>query len=440
MSGNSGISRRRLAARSLLAAIGAGTVSSGLGEANARLQRDAGASLSSRNSGEFSVLDFGADPTASNDSTAAFRAAIGEAEGGTILVPPGTYLVGQIDGLAAAGMKIVGASRWATTLRTEAGGGPLFANERSAVGTSAFHLIADLAIDLNGVPTTAIDLASVNATVVERVHFRGGSGTIAPGTIGVLFDAPLRRGAYDNALHDCSFEYLDRAVVWGSGANTNSAFNCRITNCGTGYDAAPAGGVDTPRIFGGRLEACEVGVRDGASQGAYFGLRFEASRIADIEFTRGSLNAAFFGGHTASSARVLRNLGLASSPTIDGSDIGMLAIEESASRPKISTGRHIFGKPGKVPSIPRGAEYAAYFADHILIDGGIVPIRDGKIKLGGEDRQFLAAYLKEGVFVEGRRTLGAQQPAIADDVSDSANSDTINAILKVLRAHGIIDR
>lgn len=386
-----------------------------------------------------SLLDFDVDPSGRNDSSAGFRQALAEARGGKLIVPTGIFLVAGLGGLEAAGSQIIGSSRWKTILRTERGAGPIFANKSAARGTSAFTLIGDLQLDLNGADNAAIDLASVNASVIQRVHVRGGEGRGQMRGVGVRFAAPLRKGAYDNALYDCSFEYLDRAIVWAEGANSNSVFNCRISNCRVGYDAAPSGKIDTPKVFGGRVESCHIGLREGATQGAYFAVRFEDNSEADIEFTSGSLNAAVFGGHTASSASVLKNIELASSPSIESSDLGFRAIEESPSRPKVSTGRHVFGKAGKAPSVIAGSEYAAYFADPVVLGGTIRSAPGTTPSLGTAQAPFGSVSLRDGVLIDGLRVVGPRLPGIAPDNSRAENSRTVNQILDVLRAHGLIE-
>jgi len=267
-----------------------------------------------------SILDFGVDPAGNNDSSAGFRRAIAQLGGGQLFLPRGTYLVERLDILGPAGMQIVGESRWRTILRTEAGGGPLFSSEVAARSTSAFHLLSDFMIDLNNQDRIAVDLASINASTLQRIHFTGGDPRLRRG-VGVRFAAPVQAGAYDNALYDCSFEYLDRAVVWDAGANSNSVFNCRLTNCRVGYDIAPGGEIDTPKIFGGRAEGCDIGLREGAVYGTYFGLRFEANHTADVEFTSDSAHANFFGGFTATTALVLKDLQRARNPQFFGGQL-----------------------------------------------------------------------------------------------------------------------
>jgi hypothetical protein len=446
----------------------------------------AAAPASARGASErVSVLDFGADPTGRNDSSPAFRKALAELEGGHLFLPRGNYLVERIGGLGPAGQSIVGESRWKTVLSTEAGGGPLFASEVALRATSAFHRLSDFMVDLRGQETVAIDLASINCSTVQRVHFKGGSERLRRGT-GVRFAAPLNRGAYDNTVFDCSFEYLQHAIEWGSGANNNAVYNCRVSNCTVGYHAAPAEPLDTPRVFGGRVEACDFGLLEGAEMGAYFSVRFEDSRYADVRFTRASRHASFWGGLTATTRLVLMDLELATSPSIDSGDLGYIAIEESAAQPRVSTGRHVFGKVGKPPNPHPHLDYAAFFADYVLLGSGaalefanpagddrivgmltdgqgelsipgydrkgkvygsinfgggpaIRPLHHGVTDLGTAARGYKALHVADGVFVGGKRVLGPRQPGIADDPADTVTARKINRILAVLRRMGMIE-
>ncbi|MGX7951282.1 glycosyl hydrolase family 28-related protein [Tsuneonella sp. HG249] len=435
--------------------------------------------------GQASVLDFGADPLGRNDSSAAFRRAMRELAGGHLSIPPGRFLVERIGGLGPAGQKIVGSSRWNTVLLSEAGGGPIFANESSSNGTSAFHLLSDFLVDLNDNDIVAIDLASVNCATIQRVHFKGGGPQSRRGT-GVRFAAPLRRGAYDNAVHDCSFEYLRHGIRWDSGSNNNAVYNCRISNCEIGLHADPPGSVDTPRVFGGRVESCAIGLAEGANCGAYFSVRFEGNSLADIRFSERSVNAGVWGGLTASTRPSIVGFENASSPSIESSDLGFLAIEESSARPKISTGRHVFAKAGKAPDVLPQRDFSAQFSDYVLFenDAGIEfsnasangsilgmaatpndilsipaynrftrryatielgggaavrPVTDGATDLGTSSNRYRALHLSGGVHIRGRQVVSEQQPAIADDGSGTPTAARLNQILAALRRHGLIE-
>jgi hypothetical protein len=99
-----------------------------------------GAALS-QPAGSLSITNYGADPTGSADSTAAFNSAIGAAgAGGTVWVPPGTFRVpGHI---MVNNVTIRGAGMWHSTVT---GAAPGFYGNSAPTGSSGVHL-ADFAI------------------------------------------------------------------------------------------------------------------------------------------------------------------------------------------------------------------------------------------------------------------------------------------------------
>lgn len=381
------------------------------------------------------VTDFGADPSGKADSTNAFMEALSSPQVSEVFIPNGVFRISSLPVLGWAGKRMVGASRWKSVLLVDRCSGPFIYSREADLGTSAFHQFSDFLIDLSGSDRVAVDLASINASTFSRIHIRGKNRV---GT-GVRFAAPLKKGAYDNAIYDCSFEQLDRAVSWEDGANTNSLYNPRALNCRIAFDTTVFGVVDTPRIFGGRCELCDIGLREGAQQGSYFGVRFERNALADIEFTESSLNASFFGGATSASNLVIKDMETANSPSILASDLGHLQIEENASRPRISTGRHIFGKTGKSPAFPRGGEYSAFFSDPVIFGDDVVPEISAQTNLGTYRKQFGTAHFAEEIRIGGKKVVSHRQSSIADDRSNSQNSDKVNQILATLRAHGLIE-
>jgi hypothetical protein len=99
-----------------------------------------GAALS-QPSGSVSITNFGADPSGSGDSTAAFNSAISSAgTGGTVWIPPGTFRVpGHI---MVNNVSIRGAGMWRSTVT---GAAPGFYGNSAPSGSSGVHL-ADFAI------------------------------------------------------------------------------------------------------------------------------------------------------------------------------------------------------------------------------------------------------------------------------------------------------
>lgn len=502
-----------------------------------------------------SVVDFGAVGDGVTDDTAAFAAAYTAAAGSTIYIPAGTYLVDadsmKID---AAGTRWVGESKWLTIIQPNAGEtGAICRNTNSAVGTTSFCSIEKMRFDLDGENITAVDLGSVNNSVVRDVDVRGnpvaqngdttsGSavvtglsdtsqyavgmsvigddvpadttissidsasqitlsnnvGATATGVqiigvfgVGVKFDAPLRSGAYNNRVDGCQFQHVAIGVDWGEGANLNAVAFSECIVCATGFSpyqsATGVDGVDAPSIFGGRVEGCGVGIKEGASAGGYFNVRFESSYVSDIKFHATSLYPFFSGGYTASSAAILTDLSLATSPNLNSSELGYHQYETSTSRPKLISGRQTFAAAGQVPASHSQTTYSVYFQDYALFrngvpvefsnaaadnriigmssngsdelqisgydrkvaafrpinmggtNGAVRPGSDNTQPLGGATRRWSTVYTGSGgLRVNDIRVVQAQQAAIADDASGAANQATVNSILAALRAHGLI--
>ena len=269
------------------------------------------------------VLRYRADPGGVRNSSAAFQSALDL--NGSVFVPRGRYRIRHVS-LDASGRAIRGESRYETVLEpwVDSGtprGAPMFHFKSRAKSTSYGHLFENLAFHFFAAGqreesitnAVGIDLGAVNNTIVRGCRFQGRQSSGTNG-IGVIFASPRSRGSYANAVVDCDFSYCETGVRFDAGANNNLIVGGEICNCGVGVDAAPPTGerLDTPRIYGTRIENCNVGLKERAKQGMYFGIRFEDNRHADVEFLAGSLQPHFFGGHTASSKTPFLNPQLAS--------------------------------------------------------------------------------------------------------------------------------
>ena len=332
--------------------------------------------LTSRLRDFVSVKDFGAVGDGVTDDTAAIQAAITDAAGGTVYFPNGTYVVGALNSFAAAGMTYVGESQFQTIIKPTSGfTGSIFSFFNKAAGTSAYHRLSNFRFNLNGESCTAIDLGSCNNTMIENCYFVGGTNLATAVGTGVFFDAPLRSGAYNNLVTHCNFTYLNIGINWGAGANLQQVIASEFIGCNYGarpYQAATGvDGVDAPTIIAGRFEGCDVGLLEGATSGGYFNCRFEASVTADIEFATSSTYAFFSGGYTAASALTLKNRTNANSLNMNSSELGYWMLEDSTSRAKYNSGRHVFAAAGQTPAAHSATDYSAYFQNYVLLKNNV---------------------------------------------------------------------
>jgi hypothetical protein len=310
----------------------------------------------------FNVLDYGAVGDGVADDTNAINAAITAAAGGTVYLPQGTYLVGNLNAFNFAGTQIVGESKFTTKLKAKSGTtNSVIRNSLSSTGTSAYCAVRSLMIDLDGQNINGVDFASVNNSVAQDLHIVGGTNIGTANGNGIQFAAPLNAGAYSNTVQNCTMMYLGKGIKWGEDANQNIVIGGECLTCVVGLDTAPGGiKVDTPKVFGTRIENCTTGLYEGAIYGFYCGLRFEDNGT-DITFEVGSDHPQIVGGYTATSPIVLNGLSNADSPVIQSSDLGWYEIEASVSRPIQLQGKRIFTAPGAaLPAAPTGS-YAAYF-------------------------------------------------------------------------------
>jgi hypothetical protein len=324
------------------------------------------------NGAVFNVLDYGAVGDGVADDTNAVNAAITAAAGGTVYLPQGTYLVGNLNAFNFAGTQIVGESKFTTKLKAKTGTtNSIIRNSNSGASTSAYCAVRSLMIDLDGQNINGVDFSSVNNSVAQDLHIVGGTNIGTASGNGVLFGAPLNAGAYSNTVQDCTMRYLGKGIKWGEDANQNIVIGGECLTCIVGLDTAPGGiKVDTPKVFGTRIENCTTGLYEGAIYGFYCGLRFEDNGT-DITFEVGSDHPQFVGGYTATSPIILSGLSNADSPVIQSSDLGWYEIEASASRPIQLQGKRIFTAPGSaLPAAPSGT-YAAYFEDEIWLKNNL---------------------------------------------------------------------
>lgn len=322
---------------------------------------------------------FGALGDGATDDTTAFQAAaacviaLGRR---AVWVPGATYRVGNIGTLNNAGTRWIGDSGWKSILEVITGTtGSIFYNPNAATGAAAYVGIENLYIDLRSQNVIAVDFDRVNNSTARNVHVKGGTDFASATGIGFQFKASVKSGSYNNVFENSTATYCNQGFNWGEGANLNQVAFCEAIGCNYGfrpYQAATgANGVDTPMIVGGRAEGCDVGLIEGATAGCYLNLRFESSVTADVEFSTYSQYAKFVGGYTAASALVLKNITLATSPSIDSSELGHYALEDSTARPRYISGRTVLAAAGNTPSAPSQTGHSAYFQDWTYIRNAV---------------------------------------------------------------------
>jgi hypothetical protein len=194
---------------------------------------------------------------------------------------------------------------------------------------------------LNGRNITAIDLAQLNNSVIERVHIVCGTAGTKAGR-GVRVAAPLDNGSYTNDISNVNVFYADRGFVAEDAGNENTFFNCEAIACNIGFDVE--NGVDTIGLVRGRAEGCGIGLRTAGRETQGFGVRFEANTTADVQFLAGMTDAVFLGCHTASSPTVFSGLDVVNGLLSRGGSFPQYDIQPNVSNPLIAAGRKIFAK------------------------------------------------------------------------------------------------
>jgi hypothetical protein len=219
---------------------------------------------------------------------------------------------------------------------------------------------------------TVDNLTQFTMTVNATSSLAGTAIIYAVAGVGVAFGAPLGRGAYTNRVDGCAGQYLNVGVMWGQGANENHVFASEWIGCNYGYYTYNATSTpDTPKVIGGRVEGCNVGVLEG-SKGGYYEYRFENCYTCNIEWTALSVNAVYGPGCTSAiTVNVHKNRNLAVSPRILAADLGYYDIEATSSRPRLVSGRCTFAAPGVVPVAHALTDYSVHFQNYALFANGI---------------------------------------------------------------------
>lgn len=318
--------------------------------------------------------------TSTYDATADLQAAIAANLGKTINLPAGQIVLGNVGGLASAGQRIIGDSRYGTTIKATSGmsaGTAIFSNPNAATTTSAYMELANLRFRFDGQNIIGIDLSSLNNTVVDQCYFAGSEAGASVIGVGVRFGSPLDSGSYSNNVQDCAFYSLAKGVEYLINANSNSINGGECIFCTIGVDAAPTGYLDTPRIHGMRFEGGGIGIKEKSVGATYFQCRFEDNSVADISFIDNgsgdqSIRPMLLGGETATSPVSLLNVSNAVSPIIMAPDMGRYDID-ATNTPKYYGGRHIFATTGTAlpPASSPPSGYAIFAQDPIFLKNQI---------------------------------------------------------------------
>jgi hypothetical protein len=178
------------------------------------------------------VLDYGADPTGTTDSSAAFQAAINAlTAGGTVFAPPGTYIIntsltwpiGKVISLRGSGKGVSGGV-YATQLKRTAGTAPIIAAAGNPTNSSQ-RVMPELSnMEISGVTGQTGDLVSIYRAShfeLDNVRIARTSGTGLHGT--ELWDSAINRLILETCGADTTAPALLFDSIVGGGANANCA-------------------------------------------------------------------------------------------------------------------------------------------------------------------------------------------------------------------------
>lgn len=155
------------------------------------------------------------------DDTAALQAALAAvpANGGTVYLPAGDYLITSSLTATVSGTELVGGG-WASRIRFD--GNVVTGGAIKAAGNIRFH-VRDLRISQTNALNkgTAMDVSQCNGSVFERLLIDSGGAGVAP-LVGITMNAST---CHYNVVRDCRINYggassIGINIIGGSHANT----------------------------------------------------------------------------------------------------------------------------------------------------------------------------------------------------------------------------
>ena len=253
------------------------------------------------------VLDYGADSSGVSDSTAAIQAAINAGKG-SVFIPAGTY---AINDTIQVGNQLVYGQGIDTKIESSATGVAFNIGKTApTTGISTGGCVCNMSLEIKTSAGIGIRLLQTQNAYVENVYIY--SDVARPHTaIGVQLDGGNVSG-YFNYIKNVNCVGVDVGYIHtstGSGFLTSNTFvDCSAlcyTNNTNSIGHAFNGNNGLDSIFiGGNLESCKKGIRMATdanwaaarTQGtSWFGQRFEANSVCDIDWGNGGYRNSFYG-------------------------------------------------------------------------------------------------------------------------------------------------
>lgn len=217
--------------------------------------------------GQVNVLDFGADPTGAADSLAAIQAAIAALpNGGIVFFPAGTYLISATLTVATAHIRLIGATRYDTTIKAN------FTTGDMVVAAQWYQTFEDLSFTGPGANavTTKTNGFAINAgnaagayTAVRRCSFTYQYDAVnLSNSLAVLLDCEVRFFAHsavvvnhnsDHQIEGLTCDNAAGALPSGAGIDVVNCASlllsdCNVIHANNALNISPAAGVTIPSV------------------------------------------------------------------------------------------------------------------------------------------------------------------------------------------------